>query len=198
MPQLQPAGFFANPTQAGSVEFGGREAESPAASPQSALHDSTYGAGANFDVRAGKRTMRLDLSSEYEHVGRNDGTASSVSTLDSAASWQLPGGTPLVVPSYADLNRLSLGAGFSVPVTKAVTLNLNYDAQHLYGGYGLLPGVANLDTINNSYGGKLTFDIPRTSSSLSISAYQDRFQDATLPLGGSTQTREDVNFTVKF
>ncbi len=36
------------------------------------------------------------------------------------------------------------------------------------------------------------------SSSLSIGAYQDRFQDSILPISGQTQTREDVNFTVKF
>jgi hypothetical protein len=69
--------------------------------------------------------------------------------------------------------------------------------QHLYGGYGL-PGLVNLDAINNTYGGKLTFNVPDASKTLSISAYQDRFTDSLLPLNGSTQTREDVNFTVKF
>jgi hypothetical protein len=102
-----------------------------------------------------------------------------------------------LVPNYADLNRLSVGAGVSVPVVRGLTLNLNYDAQHLYGGYGL-PGLLNLDTINNTYGGNLTFTIPRISSSLSIGAYQDRFQDGAQPINGQTQTREDVNFTVKF
>ena len=106
-------------------------------------------------------------------------------------------GAPVVVPNYADLNRLSLGAGLAVPVVRGLTLNLNYDAQRLYGGYGL-PGLVNLDSVSNTYGGKLSFDIPRTSGTLSISAYQDRFADGLLPLNGTTQTREDVNFTVKF
>jgi hypothetical protein len=52
--------------------------------------------------------------------------------------------------------------------------------------------------VNNSYGGKLTFDIPDASKTLSISAYQERFSDSVLPISGSTQTHEDVNFTVKF
>jgi hypothetical protein len=56
----------------------------------------------------------------------------------------------------------------------------------------------NLDTINNSYGGRLTFNSPDASKSLSISAYQERFSDSVLPINGYTQTREDVNFTVKF
>jgi hypothetical protein len=61
-----------------------------------------------------------------------------------------------------------------------------------------LPGLVNLDQVNNSYGGRLTFDIPNSSKTLSISAYQQHFTDNILPLNGSTQLREDVNFTVKF
>jgi len=181
----------------GAVRFQG-QSESNASSPQSGLRDAGYGAGANFDVRAGRRNVSVNLSSEYEHVARNDSDTFSVAPLDTASSWQLPGaGAPLVVPNYADMNRLSLGAGVSVPVVRGLTLNLNYDAQHLYGGYGL-PGLLNLDTINNTYGGNLTFTIPKISSSLSIGAYQDRFQEGAQPLNGQTQTREDVNFTVKF
>jgi hypothetical protein len=56
----------------------------------------------------------------------------------------------------------------------------------------------NLDTINNSYGGQLTFDLPHTANTLSVSAYQNRYQDSVLPINGYTQIREDVNFTVKF
>ncbi|HEX3672485.1 MAG TPA: hypothetical protein VHT92_12350 [Candidatus Cybelea sp.] len=188
--------FLTSTAQVGSVKFEGQG--STTQTPQLSLGDTSAGAGANFDVRAGKRSLGVNLSSEYEHVGRSDQSGFTVSPLDSASSWQLPGagGAPLLVPSYANLNRLSLGAGLAVPVVRGLTLNLNYDAQHLYGGYGL-PGLVNLDTINNSYGGKLTFNIPQISSSLSIGAYQDRFQD-NLSLNGTSQTREDVNFTVKF
>lgn len=188
--------FLTSSAQVGSVKFEGQG--STLQTPQLSLGDTSADAGANFDVRAGKRSLGVNLSSEYEHVGRSDASGFTVSPLDSASSWQLPGagGAPLLVPSYANLNRLSLGAGLSVPVVHGLTLNLNYDAQHLYGGYGL-PGLVNLDTINNTYGGKLTFNIPQISSSLSIGAYQDRFQD-NLSLNGASQTREDVNFTVKF
>ena len=181
------------------MQFEGHAEGLSAQTPQLALPYTSYGAGANFDVRAGKRSLNLNLSSGYEHETRNDANAFSVTPVDSATSWQLPGsGTPLVVPNYADLNRLSLGAGVSVPVMRGLTLNFNYDTQRLYGGYGL-PGLMNLDAVNNSYGGKLTFNIPQISNSaLSIGAYQDRFQDSILPNNGYTQTREDVNFTVKF
>ncbi|MGA9946012.1 MAG: hypothetical protein WBE79_14050 [Candidatus Cybelea sp.] len=197
-PEIHASDFLSSPAQIGSVKFEGHADDSAPATPQLTLHDASYDAGANFDVRAGKRNLSVNLSSGYEHVGSNDSQNFSVSPLGSASSWQLPGvGTALVVPNNSDLNRLSLGAGVSVPVLHGLTLNLNYDAQRLYGAYGL-PGLMNLDAVNNTYGGNLTFNIPRISSSLSIGAYQERLQDNILPINGSSQTREDVNFTVKF
>ncbi len=197
-PEMRAPDFLSSTAQVGAVHFDGEAEGKSTQTPQLSLGDTSADAGANFNLRAGKRNLDVNLSSEYEHVGRNDASGFTVTPLDSASSWQLPGAgaAPLLVPSYANLNRLSLGAGLSVPVVHGLTLNLNYDAQHLYGGYGL-PGLLNLDTINNTYGGKLTFSLPQISSSLSIGAYQDRFQD-NLSLNGTTQTREDVNFTVKF
>jgi hypothetical protein len=198
-PQMTAPDSISSTTQMGPVQFEGHAEGLTAQTPQLRLPDTSYGAGANFDVRAGKRSLNLNLSSEYEHVTRNDADAFSATPVDASKPWQLPGsGAPLVVPNYADMNRLSLGAGVSVPVMRGLTLHFNYDAQRLYGGYGL-PGLMNLDAVNNSYGGKLTFTIPHISNSaLSIGAYQDRFQDGILPNNGYTQTREDVNFTVKF
>ena len=184
-------------TRIGAVQFEGQAQGVSTQTPQLSSRDTSDSAGANFDVRAGKRSFNLNLSSEYEQL-HNDAGTFSVSPLDSATSWQLPGlGAQFVVPNSADLNRLSLGAGLSVPVVRGLTLNLNYDAQRLYGGYGL-PGLMNLDAVDNTFGGKLTFNIPQSSSALSIGAYQDRLQDNILPINGYTQTREDVNFTVKF
>lgn len=195
-PQKNAGDFLAATTQIGAVRFEGDD-DAAAQRAQLDTRDASYGAGANFDVRAGKRNLNVNLSSEYEHVAPG-GTDAFLAPAQETSTWQLPGaGVPFVVPGYAELNRLSLGAGLSVPVVRGLTLNLNYDAQRLNGGYGF-PGLMNLDTLDNSYGGKLTFDIPKMSSSLSISAYQDRFEDGFLQLNGSTQTREDVNFTVKF
>lgn len=166
--------------------------------PSVGLNDNAYGAGAALDVRAGARTLTFGLSSNYERLTRHDSSGLAPAALGDASGWQLPGaGVPLAVPNYADLSRLSVGAGVAVPVINGLTLNLDYAADRLFGGYGL-PGVSNLDSIDNSYGGKLTFDIPHSSSTLSISARQLRYLDSLIPANTSTQTREDVNFTVKF
>ena len=184
--------------QVGRVQFDGHAGAAAAPSSQLSPHDNSYDAGANFDVRAGKRNLNFNLSSSYEHLAGDETGGLSSGTFDPASSWVLPGGdAPGVVPNYADLNRFSIRAGLAVPVVRGITLDVNYGAQRFYGGYGL-PGLLNLDAANDFYGGKLTFQMPSSSSSLSISASQNRYQDALLPVNGYTQTREDVNFTVKF
>jgi hypothetical protein len=193
---VQPAAF-APATRVGTVQFQGHAEGSSTDAPGLSLRDNSSAAGANFLVRAGKRDINFNLTTQYEHLFRNDSNSFSAAS-NPTSPWQLPNAdAPLAIPSYSDLNRMSVGAGVDVPVFRGLTLNLNYGIEHLYGGYGL-PGLMNLDTINNSYGGKLTFDIPDTSKTLSISAYQERFSDSVLPINGSTQTHEDVNFTVKF
>jgi hypothetical protein len=162
---------------------------------QPSLLDSTYGAGANFALRAGGRNVDVGVTGTYEELTRND-AALAGSSLN--AQWQLPGGdAALVIPSAANMSRLSLGAGVAVPLINGLTLNLNYDTARLLGSYGL-PGLTNLDAVDNAYGGGLTFAIPHSTSTLSLSAYQYRYQDNILNANSLTQTRENVNFTVKF
>ncbi|HTU81863.1 MAG TPA: hypothetical protein VMF61_07025 [Candidatus Acidoferrales bacterium] len=166
--------------------------------PQAALDDAGYGAGANFDVRAGGRNVNVDVSSSVEHLERNDATGAAAQALGTNSTWMLPGDTvPLTVPNYAQMNKVAVGAAVAVPVVKGLTLNLNYDASRELGEYGL-PGVSNVDAFDNSYGGGLTFSIPRFSSTLSLSARQLHYQDNILPLNSATTTRADLNLTVKF
>ena len=179
----------------GPVRFEGQVQGDSAEAPQLALNDNSYGAGANVAVRAGPRRVDLGVSSSYEQLTRNDANFEPSSP---AASLALPGTqTSLVIPNYANLSRLSLGAGVAVPLVNGLTLSLNYDTARLLGSYGL-PGLTNLDAIDNAYGGGLTFALPHSSSTLSLSAYQYRYQDNILPANSGTQTRENLNFTVKF
>jgi hypothetical protein len=184
-----------------SVRFGGVEVQghvegASANAAQLSLQDDRYGAGADFAIHAGRRTIDLDLTSAYERLQRNDQNAFSFGFP--ALQWQLPGqGGPFLVPSYADVNRLWVGATIGVPVRDGLTLNLNYGAQHLFGAYGL-PGVANLDSVANVYGGGLTLAMPHSAGTLSISATQYRYADSLLPVNTSTQTNAGVSFTVKF
>jgi len=77
-----------------------------------------------------------------------------------------------------------------------LTLNVQAATEHLQGGFGA-PGLANLDATNNVYGGKVTFQLPHSASSISLSAKQYRYQDNLTP-NAYTQTNANLNFTVKF
>ncbi|MBV8153980.1 MAG: hypothetical protein JOY98_06145 [Candidatus Eremiobacteraeota bacterium] len=185
----------AAPIHVGPVKFQGRIEGSSTTVSQLALNDSSYGAGANFDVRAGGRRVNVDVSSSYQQLNRNDVT---FGTSLPTASLRLAGSdAPLMLPSYANMSQLSLAAGVNVPLINGLTLNLNYDTARLLGSYGL-PGLTNLDAIDNAYGGGLTFALPHSSSTLSLSAYQYRYQDNILPANSLSQTRENLDFTVKF
>jgi hypothetical protein len=168
----------------------------PAPTVTDAYNDASFGLG--YDGRAPKRSLNFTLSGQYEHVTLND-IAGLAPPGGEAAPWQLPNANvALTAPEYAGSNRLSLGAGLAVPVFHGLTLNFNYDAQRLYGAYAP-PGLVNLDAVNNKYAGGLTYSIPYLSSTLSISAYQDRLGDSLLPpANGYTQNGGDLNFTVKF
>jgi hypothetical protein len=186
----------ASVTAIGPVQVHTRFDSAQLSQPQSSLTDGGYGAGADVNVRAGHRNLNFAVSSDYERLMRDDPTGSAA--FSPSSNWQLPGGdVPLLVPNYADMSRVSLGAALAVPVINNLTLNLNYATDRMLGAYGL-PGVNNLDATDNSYGGRLTFAIPHSSSSVSISARQLHYQDNLLPSDTFTQTREDVNFTVKF
>ena len=143
------------------------------------------------------RGFNLSVSGQYEGSTQSD-IAGLAAAAPPASTWQLPDAdAALAAPNYAGSNKVSLRAGLAVPVSHGLTLNLNYDAQRSSGGY-ILPGLENLDAANNSYIGGLTYTIPYSSSTLSVSAYQNRYGQSVLPLNGYTQTGEDVNFTVKF
>ena len=190
--------FVPGTLHVGPAQFQGRVESESVQTPELKLDDNAYGAGADWVVRAGGRNVNVDVSSSYEHLARNDATTASASALGTGSTWQLPGDdVPLAVPNYADMNKVAVGAAVAVPVFKGLTLNLNYDAARMLGAYGL-PGVTNVDAFDNSYGGGLTLNIPRFSSTLSLSARQLHNFDNILPSNSSTTTRADVNLTVKF
>lgn len=179
----------------GPVRVEGQIQGDSAQAPQLSLRDDSYNAGADIGIRAGRRNLDVGLSSSYEQLTRNDNTFAPAAP---SASLSMPGAdTSLVIPNYGNLSRLSIGAGVAVPLINGLTLNLNYDTARLLGSYGL-PGLTNLDAIDNAYGGGLTFALPHSSSTLSLSAYQYRYQDNILPANSLSETRENLNFTVKF
>lgn len=100
-------------------------------------------------------------------------------------------------PDVTVNDRGGLNGGASLPLLHGMTLNVNDSGQHPYGDDAGL-GVPNLGPTPNLYAGHLTYAIPSLSSTLSISAYQERLGQNVLPPNAYTNNGGAVNFTVKF
>jgi hypothetical protein len=111
-----------------------------------------------------------------------------------APSFNAPGDE---LPNLALNDRAALSGNLAMPQLHRVTLNVNDDTQHPYGNDAMV-GVPNLGPTPNLYAGKLTYQIPSLSSTLSVSAYQERLGQNVLPPTAYTNNGGDVNFTVKF
>ncbi|MGC2130950.1 MAG: hypothetical protein WA629_12745 [Candidatus Aquilonibacter sp.] len=182
------------PLQIGKVRFAPHAEAAQAQNLQTNFATGALGAGATLNVRAGSRSLGVDLSSALEHSTL---TAPEFSPVGAPPALGLAGNNlPVFVPAYADVSTHTLSTGLTVPVTRALTANVNFNSQHLLGGYA--PGVAALDANNTIYGAQLTYNLPRTSSAISFSASQYHFQDNLVPANALTQTTANVNFTIKF
>jgi hypothetical protein len=167
--------------------------------------DDRLSAGASFDLRALGRPVNLDLSASVEQLKRNNPTALTYLSYDANAQGPDPGQfatAPLGVnpvtfnPNFVNVTRRSLNAAAAMPLSRDLSLNLQYNAQYYSGSYSSLG--QNIDGRKDFYLGNLTYTIPRTSSAITFSAKQYRYRDAFVPSYNLTQNRADLNFTVKF
>lgn len=170
------------------------------------LHDErvqNLAAGTAFNVRAGNTQLNLQVSGSVGHLSARDGALFQYAPLD--PDTQLNPGTAaspadsslLYYPGLTDVVRHGVNARVAVPVSRAVTIGLQYDRSHYQGNYGdlLMPG---LDARKDTYLGNVTYQLPNSSSLLTLSARQYRYQDSAAPNFNLTQTRADLSFTVKF
>ena len=195
LPQTQAG--LAVPVRLGHVHLQTHVEGAQAFQSQADLRDNAVNAGATFQSRVGSHKVDVDVSSGFEHMTVNSPIAAS-SGFDGTSSYELSNlNLPVLVPAYADVSKRTLSAGVGVPVARNVSVQVQYDAQRLQGGYGA-PGLVNLDARNDVYGGRVTLQIPHSASAISLSAKQYRYQDNLLPSNAFTQTSADVNFTVKF
>ncbi len=187
---------LAVPVRVGPVRFTGRVSGATAQDPSLALRDNALAAGANFNVQAGKRDVNLDVSSDVEHLTRDDAVPLASSNFGGNATWQVPSGgeAPILVPAFADVTKQTMRAAVAVPVTPRIQFNVQYNNQRLLGASGL----GSIDAQAATYGAGLTLAIPHTPGALSISARQYHYQDNVIPSNTFTQTAGTVNYTVKF
>lgn len=215
------------PVRVGPVRFNGRFAgatqEENAATPLAAQNlcgsgdpgscaayepatERRYSAGTSFDVRAGAREVNVDVTSSVEHFSVATQQTAAVpwapdaKSIGSAAQASLSAAEAPVVyyPNAVDVTRRGYGASVAVPVNDRLTATVQYNTQRYLGTTGSVALPGELDARRDAYGGKLTYAMGGGSSAITLSARQYRFSDNLLPSNNQTQTREDLNFTVKF
>lgn len=159
-------------------------------------------AGTQFDVRAGSRNVGFQLSSSLAHISTGDAAIYPYIPVDPDAQLTQnfdtagPDASVLQYAGLADVVKHGVGASVDVPVTSRLSVGLQYNHAHYQGDYGtaLLPGV---DAYKDTYLGNVSYQLPNTNSMITLSARQYRYQDS-LSNFNLTQTRADLNFTVKF
>lgn len=170
------------------------------------LRDSSaqsFVAGTDFNVRAGNRDVSLQFSSSVSHLSNGDAAIFPYVPMDPDAQLTNPndGAGPdtsmLQYPGVADVVKHGVGARLNVPLTHRITLGLQYDRSHYQGDYAneLLQGV---DAYKDTYLGNVSYQLPNMNSIITLSARQYRYQDSFSPNFNLTQTRADLNLTVKF
>lgn len=167
--------------------------------------DDQLSAGTTFDIRALGRRISLNLGGSYGRLYRPEVTAfpyvpydPTSQSLEAGTLAAPPGGSSPITfnPNYVNVSQRAVNAAAAVPLTRDLTLNLQYNTQYYTGSYETLG--QNVDERKDFYLGNLTYVIPRTSSSIVFSAKQYHYRDAFVPTYNVTQNRADLNFTIKF
>ncbi|MDQ2992904.1 MAG: hypothetical protein M3R30_08830 [Candidatus Eremiobacteraeota bacterium] len=156
---------------------------------------SLKAAGGRVNFNVGSTYERLSTEAvptfRYRPSVGNGLAKSSLGDVPGLSAAELAGG-------YNDVTARGIDAGVAVPLTRNLTLGMQYGTQRYTGAVNAQDFTPNFDTSKYSYVGNLTFALPRSSSAIVVSARQYRFQDNLIPANSTSQTRADVNFTVKF
>lgn len=188
------------PVRVGSIRFEGAFHAMQlcgTADPDSAcssMHDGTtqnFTAGTDFDVRAGKSNLKVQISSSLEHLTNEAAGVFPYEPVDPDAQ------AGLSYYGLTDVVKHGVNAQVAVPVSPRITVGLQYDTAHYQGDYNttLLPG---FDARKDTYLGNVTYQLPNENSAITLSARQYRYQDTFAPNFSLTQTRADLDYTVKF
>ncbi|GAC1659719.1 MAG: hypothetical protein NVS4B13_05420 [Candidatus Elarobacter sp.] len=166
--------------------------------------------GVQFTLPIFGTKVAFNLSDSFEHLTRNDRTAYAYTPFNPAVGGPDPssgaalnaylagGATPvLFYPNYVDQYHNTIDAAATLPLTRDLTLGVNYNTQTFHGAYGTTFG-QNIAQRKDLYQGTLTYNIPKTTSSISALFRNQKYTDNVLPSYNFNQNREDLNFSIRF
>lgn len=166
--------------------------------------------GLQFALPVFGQKLALNFSAATEHLARNDKTPASYTPFNPQTGGADPasaaalntylgaGATPvLFYPNYIDEYHNTIGAGATLPVTRDVSLGAAYSTQTYHGSYGTTLS-QNIAQRKDLYTVSATYNIPKTTSSITAFFRNQKYTDNVLPTYNFNQNREDVNFTIRF
>jgi len=163
-----------------------------------------FGTHATVNLNGQYETLkRLDTTAQ-QYYPINPGTGVADAAAFAAAAGAFPtGGTfgsgsqVSFYPNYVNVRHITIGANATLPLTKDLNLNGSYSTQR-YGGSDGTTITQNISERKDYYTGGLTYNIPKTNSSLSFLARHYSYTDDVVQNFNFGQNRQDINFTVRF
>jgi hypothetical protein len=169
----------------------------------------TYSAGATFELPVLRRRATIDVNGQYETLKRIDTTASQYypfnpvtqtfdATAVAAVTANFPAGSAVsYYPNYLNMRHITLGARATMPLGHDLDLGGSYSTQRFGGAAGTTLG-QNISERKDYYTGSLTYNIPKSNSSLTFLARHYSYTDDVVPNLNLSENRQDINFTVRF
>jgi hypothetical protein len=146
---------------------------------------------------------RLDMTAQqYYPINPSTGAPDAASFAEAGAVFPTGGtygvGSPVsFYPNYVNVRHITLSANATVPLTRDLNLNGSYSTQR-YGGADGTTLTQNISERKDYYTGGLTYNIPKTNSSLSFLARHYSYTDDVVQNFNFGENRQDLNFTVRF
>jgi S-layer homology domain len=166
--------------------------------------------GVQFSLPIFGEKVAFNLTGTTEHLARNDRTAyayvpfnpgvggADPSSAAALNAYLAGGATPvLFYPNYVDEYHNTIDAAATLPLSRDLVLGLGYNTQTFHGAYGTTFG-QNIAQRKDQYQGTLTYNIPKTTSSVSALFRNMKYSDNVLPTYNFNQNREDLNFSIRF
>ncbi len=169
----------------------------------------TYALGTSFRLPVFGQTATVNFNGSYETLKRLDTNGfayypsnPATQTFDGGAfaaanSPALGGSKVTFYPNYINMRHYTYAVNAALPLTKDLVGSVSYNTQRFGGAYGTTL-TQNISERKDFYTGAVTYNIPKTNSSLSLGARRYQYTDDVIPNVNYALNRQDLNFTVRF
>jgi hypothetical protein len=165
------------------------------------------GGGVTLGIPVFDRKATVTLNGLFEKLERDDQTSFvyaadptlGVSAYDPIASAELTGtgAKVLFYPNYVNVQHTVGHAQLALPVTAAITANLDYYQQR-YGGEALNTLTQSISESKTQWTGGVLYNIPNTNASVNLFFNRYAYNDNMAPTYDWVQNEQNLYFSVKF